>query len=279
MWAAPGAPHVANMRIASGDGVNVVATRKRPAKVRASSAEHARDDFLDIAAHELRTPLTALKGHVQLLQRRMRREGEREQDLAEINKMMYQIERLNHQLDIYLAASHIAHKKFAVIPAEADLSAIIRRVLDLHIRATTAHRFTLIAPDEPVVGIWDRRRIEQAYTALLANAVKFSPESSEIETRITRNGDAVQIAVSDRGVEVPAAERRRIFEPYVRGSNVENTGPGLGLYVAREAIRRQGGRVGMRARPGGGSTFWISLPLVAVTKSRFGQGAQDAQPE
>ncbi|MGH2518091.1 MAG: ATP-binding protein, partial [Ktedonobacterales bacterium] len=45
------------------------------------------------------------------------------------------------------------------------------------------------------------------------------------------------------------------------GSNVENAGAGLGLHVAREAIRRQGGRIGDRAQPGGGSVFWFTLPV------------------
>lgn len=257
----------------------MVAVRKREAPKGAANTDDARDDFLDVAAHELRTPLTALKGHVQLLQRRMRKQGEREQDLAEMNKMMYQIERLNHQLDVYLAASHIARGKFSVMPAETDLTAVVQRILDLHRQGTTGRQFTLTVPDEPVIGVWDRKRIEQAYMAVLANAVKFSPESSEIETHITRNADAMTIEVSDHGVGVPIAERRQVFEPYVRGSNVENTGPGLGLYIAREAIRHQGGRIGVRARPGGGSTFWLSLPLAAVTKSRSRRGVKNTLPK
>lgn len=256
----------------------MVAMRKRSARARAASADNARDDFLDIAAHELRTPITALKGHVQLLQRRIRRQGEREQDLAEMNKMMYQIERMNHQLDIYLAASHLARKKFAVLPDEADLAATIRRIFEVYVQGTTGRQLTLIEPDRPVLGVWDRRRIEQAYTALLSNAVKFSPEESEIETRIIRGSGTVKIEVSDRGTGVPVEERKRIFAPYEHGSNVENTGPGLGLYIAREAVRRQGGRIGMRARPGGGSVFWILLPLVATTKTRAIQPRKSAQP-
>lgn len=256
----------------------MAAVRKQSARARAASADDARDDVLDIAAHELRTPITALKGHVQLLQRRIRRHGGREQELAEINKMMYQIERMNHQLDIYLAASHLARKKFAVLPDEADLTATIRRTFDVYVKGTTGRQLTLIEPDRSVLGVWDRRRIDQAYTALLTNAVKFSPEASEIETRIIRGSGTVRIEVSDRGMGVPVEERKHIFAPYARGSNVENTGPGLGLYIAREAVRRQGGRIGMRARPGGGSIFWISLPLVAITKSHPTQRRRSAQP-
>lgn len=230
--------------------------------------EDARDEFLDIAGHELRTPITALKGHAQLLQRRLRKQGEREQELGELDKMMYQIERLNHQLDVFLAASHIARGKFAVLPAETDFATIIQRLLEVYRRGSTGRQFSVIAPEEPITGEWDRRRIEQAYAALLSNAIKFSPESTEIETRIARERDGVRLEVSDRGNGVPVAERRRIFEPYAHGGDAENTGPGLGLYITREAIRRQGGRLGVRSRRGGGSTFWFWLPLKATTMSR-----------
>ena len=246
----------------------MVAVRKQPARTRTTGAEDARDEFLDVAGHELRTPITALKGHVQLLQRRLRKQAEREQDIGELDKMMYQIERLNHQLDVFLAASHLAHGKFAVLPAETDFATIIQKLLDVYRRGSTGRQFSVVAPDEPIAGHWDRRRIEQAYAALLSNAIKFSPESSEIETRIARDRNGVRLEVSDRGSGVPVAERRRIFEPYAHGGNAENTGPGLGLYIAREAIRRQGGRLGMRSRRGGGSTFWCWLPLEATTTSR-----------
>lgn len=244
----------------------MAAVRKTPTRAASARGDETRDDFLDIAGHELRTPITALKGHVQLLERRLRKQGEREQDLAELSKMLYQLERLNHQLDVYLAASHLARDKFAILPAEADLTAIIHRLLDTYKTGTTGRRFSLVAPDEPVVGIWDRRRAEQAYSALLANAVKYSPEASEIETRIRIEQGGVRIEVSDRGPGVPPPERHRIFEAYVHGGNVENSGPGLGLFVAREAVRRQGGRIGVRARPGGGSIFWCWLPLVVTTR-------------
>lgn len=257
----------------------MVGPRKQTHRSRAVTADQANDEFLDVAGHDLRTPITALKGHVQLLQRRLRKQGDRDQDIIDLNKMIYQVERLNHQLDVYLAASHITRRKFAIAPSETDLTAIVRRVLDVYKGGTTGHTFTLDAPDEPVTGTWDRRRIEQAFTALLNNAVKFSADGSIIEVRVHRDPDIVRLEVSDRGVGVPPAERRRIFEPSTHGSNVENAGPGLGLHVAREAIRRQGGRIGVRARRGGGSTFWVTLPPAAISASELSHQSERARTE
>lgn len=226
-----------------------------------TDATDPREEFLDIASHELRTPITALKGHVQLLQRRLRKQEGREDDLAELDKMMYQIERINHQLDIYLGASHIARDKYTMIPAETDLVTVARRLVSIYEGGITSHTIQLESDDEHIFGMWDRKRVEDALSALLANAVKFSPEG-EIVVRLSRTGDAVRVEVSDRGVGVSVDERHLVFEPYAHASNAGNAGAGLGLYVAREAVRRQGGRIGVRARPGGGSVFWFTLPFV-----------------
>lgn len=221
------------------------------------------DQFLDLAGHELRTPITALKGHVQLLQRRLRRDPGRAADLAELGKMMYQIERMNHELDVYLDTAHITRNRFDLSPMPCDIVALARRLVEIYAAGTTGHDIQLESAEERIEGNWDRKRLEIALSALLTNALKFSRDG-EVAVRLAREGDAVRVEVSDRGVGVPPAERHRIFAAYTHASNVENSGAGLGLYVAREAVRRQGGRIGVRANPGGGSIFWLTLPLRAT---------------
>jgi two-component system CheB/CheR fusion protein len=221
------------------------------------------DEFLDLAGHELRTPLTALKGQVQLMQRRLRRLAERETDLAELGKMMYQIERLNHELDIYLEASHITRGRFELVPGGSDLATGARRLVDTYTAAATAHTLRFEGDAVPVVGTWDTRRLLMALEVLLANAMKFS-RSGDVTVRVTREADVARVEVADRGIGVPPAERRLIFEAYEHASNAENAGAGLGLYVARETIRRHRGRMGVRSRSGGGSVFWFTVPLAPV---------------
>lgn len=226
------------------------------------SAPSALDQFLDIAGHELRIPITALKGKVQLMQRRLRREGGRERDLDDLDKIAYQIERLTHEVDIYLAAAHIAEHRLIVQPEMADLAAVVARLVGIYAAGTAGHAVRYESDVAELPGRFDKRRIEQALGVLLANALKYSP-SGEIIVRLAEEEGMARLEVLDRGIGVPARERGRIFQRYVHGSNVENAGAGLGLYVARELVRRQGGHLGVRARPEGGSIFWVELPLRA----------------
>lgn len=217
------------------------------------------DQFLDIAGHELRNPITAMRGQVQLMQRRLKREGGRERDLADLDKILYQVERLNTEVDIYLAAAHIAEHRLQVAPEPADLAAIVSRLVGVYASGTAGHTITLECGQECIYGKFDKRRIEQILGVLLLNALKYSP-TGEVQVRLGAENGRARIEVLDRGVGVPPGERARIFQQYTHGSNVEHAGAGLGLFVARELARKHGGRMGVKTRPGGGSIFWVVLP-------------------
>jgi signal transduction histidine kinase len=224
----------------------------------------ATDEFLALAGHELRSPITALKGHVQLLQRRLRRQSGRENDLTDLDKVMFQVERLTHELDVYLEAVHIARGQFELMPASCDLVAITERLVELYARGVVSHSVHLETAERELAGQWDRQRLQTTVASLLSNAVKFS-RGGEVVLRLTREGPCARLEIADRGIGVPPADRQRIFAPYARGSNAENAGAGLGLFVSREIVRRSKGRIGVRGHHGGGSVFWFTLPLDATS--------------
>jgi signal transduction histidine kinase len=238
-----------------------------------TSTQTALDDFLDVAGHELRIPLTAMKGRVQLLQRRLRREQEagqeRARDLADLDLVVYQIERLNHELDLYLAAAHIAQDRLQIAPDAGDMVTIVDRLTRIYATGAAAHvvRFERLPEGhESLPGNWDRRRVELTLSVLLSNAIKYCPDG-EIIVRLIPRDAVVRVEVEDQGIGVPPRERRKIFEAYTHGSNVENYGVGLGLYIARAVVQKHGGRIGVQPRTSGGSTFWIELPMHPVSKA------------
>jgi signal transduction histidine kinase len=224
---------------------------------------NSRDDFLDLAGHELRTPITALRGQAQLLQRRLHSQPDRAADADALDRMIYQIERLNLELDIYLDASHIFRKRFDLLPVECDLVTIARRLVEMYTAGVGTHEFALDTDEDEIRGVWDRKRIHMALASLLANAVKFSA-GGKVSVRTMVAGDNARIEVHDAGVGVRPADRYRIFEPYEHGSNVAHGGAGLGLFVTRAIVRRHQGRLGVRARPGGGSVFWLTMPITSA---------------
>ena len=218
--------------------------------------------FLDITGHDLRNPIAVLKSHVQLMQRRLNREGNRGQDLRDLGRMAFQIERLVVRLDTYLEAARIAQGHFSlqVDRAPTDLGAIARRLESVYRVASRAHTVVFDLPDKPVVAPWDSPRVELALGNFLTNALKYCPKGL-VQVRIAYESSVARIRVTDSGIGVPEGEEEAIFEAYTHGSNVVNPGVGLGLYVAREIVRSHGGEVGVISSAGEGSTFWFTLPL------------------
>jgi signal transduction histidine kinase len=132
--------------------------------------------------------------------------------------------------------------------------------VDTYTAGVSTHEFALDTDEDEIRGVWDRKRVHMALASLLANSVKFSA-GGNVCVRMVVVEDNARIEVHDAGVGVRPADRYRIFEPYEHGSNVAHGGAGLGLFVTRAIVKRHQGRLGVRARPGGGSVFWLTMPM------------------
>ena len=226
--------------------------------------------FLDIAGHDLRNPIAVLKSHVQLMQRRLTREDGRAQDLRDLGRMAFQIERLIVRLETYLEAARISQGQFRLQweGSATDMGAITQRLDSVYEFASRAHSVIFELPDESVVAPWDSPLVELSLGIILTNALKYSPKG-RIRVRIVREPPLVRVSVTDSGIGVPVGEEDVIFEAYTHGSNVENPGVGLGLFVAREIVRSHGGEIGVISPDGEGATFWFTLPLAGIADSGF----------
>ena len=109
----------------------------------------------------------------------------------------------------------------------------------------------------------DRDRIEQVLVNLIDNAVKYSPDGGEVVVSTVPAAASVRVEVADQGIGHPAGRaggRLREVLPRRPAAPRGAGGTGLGLYICRELVQRMGGTIGVRSRPGEGSTFWFDLP-------------------
>ena len=231
----------------------------------ARSAIATRDEFLQIAAHELRTPLTPLSTHVQTLLRSARAADASvpvSRFDAEIEATGRHVQRLaklvDHLLDVSklrAAAPRLDYDRF-------DLAALARAtVRELGTQASDAGSTLDVRADEPVVGSWDRLRMEQVLQSLLANAIKFGAGKPIVVTVACR-GLQARVEVSDRGSGVAAVDHARIFERFERAVPLHRYGGfGLGLWTAREIVRAHGGTIVVASVPGEGATFTVDVPI------------------
>ena len=122
------------------------------------------------------------------------------------------------------------------------------------------------SPQTPLYVQGDRFRLGQVIGNLLSNALKYSPADSTVEVVVeSERGDAV-VSVVDSGDGIPLSEQERVFDRFHRlenGLTRKTGGTGLGLYIAKRLIEAMSGRLWLVSRPGEGSTFSFSLPVVS----------------
>src|SRR5262249_29689392 len=128
-------------------------------------------------------------------------------------------------------------------------------------RAGCDPALTTEPPDRPIVGRWDRRRVEQIIVNLVSNAVKFGA-GKPVEIRVEQQDGIARLSITDHGIGIEPMRMKHLFERFSRGVPAENYGGlGLGLYICREITDAHGGSIRVASRLEHGSTFTVELPL------------------
>jgi PAS domain S-box-containing protein len=244
----------------------LAAEERERALAGAREAVRARDVFLAVAAHELRTPLTPLRLELESLQRAAR--GQRASRLTpeaiatRAGSMERHLTRLTGLVTDLLDVARIAGGKLEMVLGEVELGALVREVVARHaVEIARAGSAVSVKADAPVVGVWDRARLEQVVENLLTNALKYG-RAQPIEIEVSAAGGRARLAVRDRGIGVPPESRERIFDQFERAASERHYGGlGLGLWLVREIVAALGGSVRVESEVGVGSTFTVELPL------------------
>ncbi|MCA3008693.1 MAG: HAMP domain-containing histidine kinase [Phycisphaerales bacterium] len=233
-------------------------TQRRAAAAEAAAVA-AQSEFLTNVTHELKTPLASIRLLSEMLQ-----QGRAVGREAEYHAMLgAEAARLSTLLENVLDLGRTERGERAFDVRDLDLAVVAGDAVELlrPLLARAGREVALVA-EAPAPARGDRGAVTQALVALLDNARKYGAGTIEVAARV---GDGVaRVEVRDHGDGVPAAERERIFERFVRGARHRNgatPGAGIGLYVARAAMRRFGGDL-VCAEPAGGvgARFVLTLP-------------------
>jgi two-component system phosphate regulon sensor histidine kinase PhoR len=235
-----------------------------------------RDEFLAVAAHELRAPLAAIKGYSDLLvKREVQRADATERDRKGIMMLSAQIDHLVRLVDNLLDVSRIDTGRLELYLQAVDLINLVEVCIDRISVSNINHNIIFHGPPTLEI-LGDQLRLQQVFTNLLANAVRYSAPGTDIhvdvwtETCVAEDGESsnndgaetfVVVAVRDQGVGIPPDAQNQVFERYFRANtSLAASGLGLGLYLCREIVNRHGGRISLESTPGQGTTFYVALP-------------------
>jgi len=236
------------------------------ARLEAESANRAKSAFLANMSHEIRTPFHGMLGMMSLLQE-ARLTPQQAGFLATAKESaQHLLSILNDILDI----SQLETGKLQVSPEPVDLLQLINEVgalMRVQAQAKGLAMRVAVAPDVPRWVLADGTRVKQILFNLLSNAVKFSNSGSVELAASLRTTGGLEFAVTDTGIGMDEATRTRLFQRFMRADESttrRHGGTGLGLEISRDLARVMGGDITVRSMPGAGSTFTVSLPLLAT---------------
>lgn len=242
-----------------------LAERLRTSMHEAQEAVRLRDEFMSIAGHELKTPLAALQLQIEGMLRQFERGAFGDVAVRfheRVEKTHKHVMRLELLINELLDVSRIVSGKLTMQREEVELSALLADVIDrFSDNLARAKCEVSIEAPEPVIGQWDRVRLDQVLSNLVGNALKYG-SGKPIEVRVSREGSEAKIAVQDHGIGIAPEDKDRIFGRFERAvSNRNYGGLGLGLWISQEIVQAFGGTIEVESAVGVGSTFIVALPL------------------
>lgn len=230
----------------------------------AERANVAKSRFLAAASHDLRQPLHALGLFADQLSRRQLGEA----DAALVNRIVESTEALGSLLDALLDVSRLDAGVMEAKVAPFALESLLHRInLDFgELAAQKGLRWIVRPPRQCYWVASDIGMLERVLINLVNNAIRYT-ERGAVMLAVRRRGDLLRIEVRDSGVGIRAADQRVIFSEFVQLGNPERDrrkGLGLGLSIVQRMCRLLEHPFGLRSAPGGGSLFWIEVPIAAA---------------
>lgn len=242
---------------------NVVKHKKTEEKLK--EYDQLKNQLAITVSHELRTSLCIFKGIISNAMAGMLGpiSDELQEKLQTVDKT---IDRLAKTVSDFLDISKIETGKIHLLKTKVDMQQVVSEAIVLLTDLAAEKRIKLLAacPPAPNFAVYaDHSMIRQIFVNLIDNAIKFSPMGTTIQITAKGLEDEVQVNMQDTSIGVGSEDTSKVFNSFVQSDKY--SGPGshgisLGLYVAKQLIRAQGGRIWAESVPGQGCIFCFTLP-------------------
>lgn len=224
--------------------------------------DQMRSEFVSLVSHQIRAPLTNMRGAAQRMQ------TDCPAMTTTCSRMFtvldQQVARLDRLVQDVLNAARIEAGDLALDLEPISVLPVAQQVVD-QIRARTSDRsFSLPTKTGLPLALGDRHRVAEVLANLLDNADKYSPPGTEVVIDVRADQTEVTLSVRDYGPGLPPGDLDRLFEKFYRADSSDSQvtyGYGLGLYVCRQLVEAQGGRIWAENAAGGGAVFSFTLPV------------------
>ena len=241
-------------------------TERIATEAREQGRRVAADELIATLAHDLGNLLAPVKGRIDLLKRRARRE-DRQRDLRDIEEAARAVDRVVALVADLLDSSRLEQGLFALNRQPVDLVDLVRETCAA--LTTNSMPIRVEVSDQDVVLAMDPNRIRQALENLLSNAIRFSPAGAAVVVELDVDSSGAEswavVTVTDQGPGIPPELFPRLFDRFAQGPG--SSGLGIGLYLASRIVAAHGGTLTADPDATIGARFQMKLPLADAALS------------
>jgi len=221
--------------------------------------------FIATASHQLRTPLTGIQWVVERFLKTEKLSDRAKDYLEDIHSS---VTRLGSLINTFLNVSRIEGGKISIIPVSINAVSFVGDYLKEcePLLAQKNQKLTFDKKIKEIKLLTDQDAFRNIIQSIILNAIEYTPEKGKITVTLEKKEDSLVFAVSDTGIGIPDIAKDFIFAKFFRAENAKlfkADGTGLGLYIASEDVRLLGGTITFVSRVDHGTTFTITIPLIA----------------
>jgi signal transduction histidine kinase/CheY-like chemotaxis protein len=224
--------------------------------------DQMKSEFVSTVSHELRTPLASILGFTELM---INRELKPERQEKYLNTIYNETKRLTALINDFLDVQRMESGKQTYEKKFIELTPIIEKVIESQKINTDKHHFHFDDKGQNGFILGDRDKLEQVFTNIINNAIKYSPDGGNIDITLYQQEDRLLVEIKDEGLGIPKDSLHLLFSKFFRIDNSDRRrigGTGLGLAIVQEIMKVHNGEVEVSSIYGEGSTFTLSFPLV-----------------
>lgn len=223
-------------------------------------AVRARDEVVGLVAHDLRNPLNAIVLSAQLLLRSSSKPDAPAKGREALESIIRTVSRADKLISDLLDVTRIEAGRLAIAAKPVAASQLVAEALELVRPLLDGYELEVQQPATLPAVRADRDRVNQVFSNLVGNAIKFTPRGGRITIGAAAANGEVVFRVADTGQGMSEAQLRHLFDRFWQGDRKDRRGAGLGLAIAKGIVEAHGGRIWVESALGAGTTFYFSIP-------------------
>lgn len=228
-----------------------------------------KSEFVSTVSHELRTPLASILGFTELM---IHRNLKPEKQKKYLTTIYGEAKRLTALINDFLDVQRMEAGKQTYEKKYMELLPIIEKVVDNQHFDSSVHPIKITSSIQNSYILGDKSKIEQAFTNIISNAIKYSPAGGNIDIRLWKQENELHVSIADEGLGIPDSSLNKLFKKFYRVDNSDRRkigGTGLGLSIVQEIMTAHEGEIKVESDYGKGSTFILVFPIIDIETDPF----------